>query len=301
MFLNLKANDLVLMGTFTGLLLTLVACTKPHQDNLSPANGQTVPVIGQPDDLISYDSKVERKAVLEQGLQAVSHPIDSLRNNALREAALVYGSQNGFKSTVQKITQTLELQSNNLSVVFDFGKVVTPLDRNAGYVIPPVVVRASNAVTINPESTVLASTDEFLTIRKPGRLSTTMPTWRDYLLIPETKIEPITPGLVPSDKVEHQYFTQWFNTGWQSGTDLGLQEFAIRLRRLKRDYIGMVDYRKLVSTGVINELAIANADFGVSGTPTSLRINNRLIHLVSYASFEANPQFWRLPDNNDSR
>ena len=97
MFLNLKANDLVLMGTFTGLLLPLVACTKPHQGNLSPANGQRVPVIGQPDDLISYDSKVERKAVLEQGLQAVSHPIDSLRNNALREAALVYGSQNGFK------------------------------------------------------------------------------------------------------------------------------------------------------------------------------------------------------------
>ena len=59
----------------------------------------------------------------------------------------------------------------------------------------------------------------------------------------------------------------------------------------------MVDYHKLVSTGVINELAIANADFGVSGTPTSLRINNRLVHLVSYALFEADPKFWRLPDS----
>ena len=80
------------------------------------------------------------------------------RNNALREVALIFGSQTGFKSATGSITRALEKHSNNLSVVFDFGKVTTPLEQNRGYVIPPVIIKATDAVSLNHEHTILSST-----------------------------------------------------------------------------------------------------------------------------------------------
>ena len=226
-------------------------------------------------------------------------PIEKLRYNALKETSLGFGSQTSYQERVKTITRKLELQSNNLSVIFDFGRVATYLEPRNGYLLPPVVTRAQNAIQTDAEGETLTSSDEYLTIIKPGRLYPVLPTWRDYLLIPASPINNPPTSLIPRDPDEGKLFDHYFAKGWKLGESQANDEFQIRIRNLQQTYLGMLNYQEMVEQGIINKMVVVNADLGNLKDNQSLRINNRIVEIVSQASFEADPEKWRIPENID--
>jgi len=226
-------------------------------------------------------------------------PIKKLRYNALKETALGFGSQTGYQERYKDLTRKLETQSNHLSVVFDFGRVASFLEARNGYLLSPVVARAYNAVQTNPTGNTLTSSDEYLTIQQPGRLIPVLPSWRDYLLIPTTPINNPPSSLIPRDKDEKKLFDHYFANGWRLGESQANDEFKIRIGNLQQTYQGMLNYLELVNHGIITRMIVVNADMANLKDKNSLRINNRIVQIVSQSTFEANPDKWRIPHKTD--
>ena len=225
--------------------------------------------------------------------------VDHIRYQALKNASLAYGSQHGFQRRVWEINSILELRGPAMSHAFDFNRVVAYLPQNRGIVIPPVIAHASNAQQLNHSNTELATVDEYLTIMKPGRLSTAIPTYIDYLIIPVVPPEVPPDSLMPRDVSETTLFRKWFNEGWLAGQEQGDAEFSSRLNRLLSEYKGMQAYRLFVELGLVDNLALAQEDFGVTGDARILRIGDRNVQFISFASFQADPTQWNIMNHGN--
>lgn len=211
----------------------------------------------------------------------------SIRDSAVQEAAQTYGSQHGYRKRALEILRLLERRSSELSAVYDFNRVAMPAPLRTGFVIPPVVARSFVAHEFEAGGQASSAADEYLEILRPGRLSPVVPTWRDYLLIDVD--EPGLPpsSLMPSDSSEEKKFRSWFGEGWWAGKSQAEAEFAHRLRRLRRDYEGMLEYRRLIAAGLMSRLVIADADLGDVGTATTLRLGERSVRIISQSEFNA--------------
>lgn len=217
-----------------------------------------------------------------------------IRSTAITEAALSYGSQAGFNRRAWEIEKLLEKRSKQLSEVYDFERVVMGAPKRTGFVIPPVVSRSFDAFVADENGEQVSAADEYLTIVSPGRISPTIPTWRDYLLFLSPKPERPPKALLPQDKSEVAFFNRMFRKGWAAGYGQADATLDEKLARLRRDYEGMLQYRRMVARGMINRMVIADADFGVTGSNGEMRIGDRTVRIVSQAEFNTNPQTWRF-------
>jgi defect in organelle trafficking protein DotC len=281
-----------------GLLvpLLLAGCAQPPTGtDPSPLDP---PVIGGNDDLrrgppppASPDAVRIPKGVVGGDAQT---SIVRLRGTALQEAAQSWGSQMGYARRAWEISGTLEKRSGQLSEVFDFNRVVAAAPARTGVVVPPVVSRSFDAFRADGDGREVSAADEYLTIMKPGRLAPTAPTWRDYLVF--LSADPVAPPKVlrPETDEESRLFEGWFREGWQAGIELANAEFNDRLARLKRDYTGMLQYRRLVAQGMMDRMVLADADFGVTGTDGEMRIGSRTVRVVNDAAFQTDPTRWRV-------
>ena len=289
---RIKLGDILI---YPIILLLVAGCeTQRPVSQPSPVIPTT---IGSPDQLATGDQKPRDPnyylARLKSGRNEL--PIEKLRYNALKEASLGFGSQTGYRERVKILTGKLAGQSNNLSVIFDFGRVATILETRNGYLLPPVVTRVYNALATDPVGKTLTSSEEYLTISKSGRLYPVLPTWRDYLLIPVSSINSPPASLIPKDPEEGKLFNFYFAKGWRLGETQANDEFQLRIRNLQQTYLGMLNYLTMVDYGIINKIVVVNEDMGNLKDNQSLHINNKIVQIVSQSSFEANPARWKVP------
>jgi defect-in-organelle-trafficking protein DotC len=220
--------------------------------------------------------------------------ITEIRRRALLEAAQGYGSQMGYARRGWEIENLLEQRSLQLSQVFDFNRVVTEAPVKAGYVIPPIVSRSFDAFEGDADGREASVAEEYLTIVAPGEIRPIQPNWRDYLLFTATQPEEPARSLYPSTLAEKELFETSFEEGWLAGVDLADAEISSRLDRLRRDYEGMLQYRRLVSMGMMDRMVLQDADFGVTGGGDEMRIGSRTVKIVSDAEFDTNPRRWSV-------
>lgn len=220
--------------------------------------------------------------------------ITELRRQALQEAAQSYGSQLGYARRVWEIEGLLEERSSDLDEVFGFDRVVSEAPVKAGYIVPPIVSRSFDAFQSSEEGRAASVAEEYLTIVAPGRIVPVTPTWRDYLLFSSPDPERPARSLFPSNPAERELFLGWFNEGWTAGVTLADEEIGHRLTRLRRDYEGMLQYRRLVNMGMMDRMVLQEADFGVTGGGDEMRIGSRTVRIVSDAQFDADPLRWTV-------
>ena len=225
--------------------------------------------------------------------------ITEIRRAALLEAAQGYGSQLGYARRGWEIEKLLEKRSMQLSQVFDFSRVVSEAPVKAGYIIPPIVSRSFDAFRTTEEGREASVADEYLTIISAGKIMPVTPTWRDYLLFSPKAPEEPARSLYPRNETEKELFDKWFHAGWKAGVELADAEIESRLDRLRRDYEGMLQYRRLVSMGMMDRLVLQDADFGVTGGGDEMRIGSRTVRIVSNAEFETNPKRWSVRSVSD--
>lgn len=284
----------LMIGLMAGVALTACAQVPP---NTAPPAAQAPAQIGGGDDLRIGPEPVAEPSKVTIELydpKAETVEITEIRRQALQEAAQGYGSQMGFARRVWEIERLLEDRSSSLDEVFSFDRVVSEAPVKAGYIVPPIVSRSFDAFQSSNEGREASVAEEYLTIVAPGRIVPVTPTWRDYLLFASPDPEKPARSLFPSNAQEKELFLSWFNEGWAAGVTLADEEMGHRLTRLRRDYEGMLQYRRLVNMGMMDRMVLQEADFGVTGGGDEMRIGSRTVQIVSDAQFDANPLRWTV-------
>lgn len=289
-------NRRLMIGLMAGAALS--ACA-PVPSNMSPPAAPAPQIIGGSEELRRGPEPVANPSQVRIDLhdpRSEKVEITEIRRRALMEAAQGYGSQMGYARRVWEIEGLLEARAPSLDEVFSFARVVSEAPVKAGYIVPPIVSRSFDAFRSDNEGREASVADEYLTIVAPGRIVPVTPTWRDYLLFTAAQPEEPARSLLPSNEMERQLFTEWFRDGWSAGVSLADEEMNLRLTRLRRDYEGMLQYRRLVSMGMMDRMVLAQADFGVTGGGDEMRIGSRTVQIVSDAQFDANPRRWSVRD-----
>ncbi len=219
--------------------------------------------------------------------------IEEERYGLLREAALSYAAQAGYERRVWEIMRQLEADSRTLSASFDFNRVAYRAPRETGYILPPVVSRATAAINVEENGRSAVASDEYYRLEIPGRITTVVPTWRDYLVIPLEEPARQNDDFLPQDQEEKRVFARFAAEGWQAGVEQADEALDLNFARLRRDYLGMVEYRRMVEAGLVTELVIRDSEARSAGEGDELFIGERRVQIVNAATFVRNPANWR--------
>ena len=219
--------------------------------------------------------------------------IEEERYGLLREAALSYAAQAGYERRVWEIMRQLEADSGTLSASFDFNRVAYRAPRETGYILPPVVSRATAAINVEENGRSAVASDEYYRLEIPGRITTVVPTWRDYLVIPLEEPAQQNDDFLPQDQDEKRVFARFAAEGWQAGVEQADEALDLNFARLRRDYLGMVEYRRMVEAGLVTELVIRDSEARSAGEGDELFIGERRVQIVNAATFVRDPANWR--------
>ena len=285
--MGLSMRSVLLCGC-AALLASCSSTSHPVEDERPKAG-----IIGGSDDLRRGEEPAAHPTDVAIDIRSEDihdEEITDIRYSGLREAAQTYGSQKGYARRSWEILGLIERQSGQLSEAFSFQRLVTGAPQGAGYIVPPIVSRSFSAFEGDGRRAAVA--DEFLTVVSAGRISPVVPTWRDYLLLEVGEVEEPARSLLPEDRHEREIFRSYFDEGWKAGVELADESLDERLSRLIRDYAGMLEYRRLVSQGMMDRLVLRDADYGVTGGGEEMRIGERTVEIVSDAEFRADPDFW---------
>lgn len=273
--------------------LALAACVRspPPPESAAPP----IPALGGLDQL---DLEAEPPAdpgsiAIEPAELDRSGGMSELRSSALREAAMSLGSQHAFRRRAWEINRRLEQRSAALSSVYDFNRVASSSPGVPGYVLPPVVGKALDAYALGNGGRSAAHAEEVYDLLKPARLSPVVPTWRDYLVI-DARIPRDPPAaLRPRSGKERGRYREWFEEGWRSGLAQADAEFRLRLERLRRDFEGMLEYRRLVRLRMVLEPTIESGMEAVAGSEDAMRIAVRRVRIAGGSEFNLDASQWR--------
>ncbi|MDA8587239.1 type IV secretion system DotC family protein [Rhodobacteraceae bacterium] len=219
--------------------------------------------------------------------------IEEERYDLLREAALSYAAQAGYERRVWEIMRQLEADSPRLSCSFDFNRVAYRAPRETGYILPPVVSRATAAINVNADGRSAVAADEYYRLEIPGRITTVVPTWRDYLVIPLEEPAQQNDDFLPQDREEKRVFARFAAEGWQAGVEQADEALELNFARLRRDYLGMVEYRRMVQAGLMTELVVRDSETRSAGDGDELFIGERRVRIVNAATFVRDPSKWQ--------
>lgn len=214
--------------------------------------------------------------------QKANSKTSSIRNIALYEMALSIGMRSGLYSRAKEINDYLVNNHTILDEVFDFRELILT-DR----IIPPVLIeahktmdaRASEPLPNNNDAfllnnnptgkelakakvkiaraqnnfTTLRITDRLYKIIKQARFAVTIPSWRDYLTM--EYVMPAMPesAILPKNEDEKETWVAGIEAGWKMGLTQADQILEQNLMLLKRDYLGMLRYRKLLAMGIVSK------------------------------------------------
>jgi defect-in-organelle-trafficking protein DotC len=222
-----------------------------------------------------------------------------LRLKAMHQAALTLGAQKAFIARMGDLRAEIESESASLDATFDFRRIMT-LANNDGsetYVLPPIIEEAKNATIVEKSGNVLQVSGRVYKIHQHARLVTAPPDWRNFLFVDGDNVSNIPPqDLLPSTDDERKLWSEWIEEGWKAGVEQADAEMTIRIRRMARDFTGMVHYMRLVEVGKVNPPIVAVTNYDVVGGGDEMRELESLYRMTMPASFNPDAEEWRFID-----
>lgn len=239
-------------------------------------------------EIMAGPKEFERLQVLSRKneLKSGAVKVNFIRMDAIRDTAMSIGARTALAWRAQQINQMLNSQSDHLSAVFNFNGLL--LD---DAIIPPVLLENRNALTMdNPQTLRIA--DRSYQILKQAHFVSVPPTWREYLLMDETRPEPPDASLLPSTDEEAKAWQQGVIKGWEDGLKQANMIYEENLSRLKRDYQGMVRYRRLLAQNMVSAPQVAHRNLGITGGGEALAVNDRILTIKALPSLKADSGTW---------
>lgn len=213
--------------------------------------------------------------------------INPMRAAILRDAAVGLGAQSGLAWESARINQMLERDDRTLNKVFNFRALL--INQN---VLPPVLSTGDNALVLDDPNT-LRLADRIYKIESPPRFVTAPPIWRDYLWMTYTPPEKPHAALLPRTIEERAVWNEFVIEGWREGIAQANQIFSANMGRLKRDFTGMVLYKKLLEQKMVTAPYVAQTDLGITGDENQIRINDQVLRITSTSRLVPNSKKWK--------
>ena len=119
-----------------------------------------------------------------------------------------------------------------------------------------------------------------------------MPTWREYLVIHSKEPRGLPRSLTLIGDLETRRFREWFNEGWDEGIKQAETEFAKRVVRLRWDYEGMLEHRRLVALSMMSPALIETESIGVTGDIRSMTVGSHDLKIIGETKFVIDEDLW---------
>ena len=213
--------------------------------------------------------------------------INNIRIQSLRDTALSVGARGGLAFQATQINQLLVGYDKHLGRVFNFYGML--LDNN---VLPPVLLEGRKTLSLSGDN-VIRIADRNYQIIYQARFITSPPTWRDYLWMDYTPPETPDKTLLPKNKAEQAIWSKYIDEGWNAGILQATTIFRENIARIKRDYEGMIRYRKLLAQNMVSAPYVATLDLGITGNGDNLTVNDRVLRITAFPTLQADGNQWK--------
>lgn len=210
-----------------------------------------------------------------------------LRIRSLRDSAMSISAQGGLAWASEKINKRLQEDRKHLDSIFNFAALML-----CHGVMPPVLEEGDNTLNLADPNTIRIS-DRTYKIIKQAYFATTPPNWREYIWLSYAKPALPDRSLLPRTKAERKIWSEGIRSGWGKGIEQAYSIFQQSLARLKRDYRGMLLYRKLLEERMISPPFVAKTELGVTGDGTDMRINDQVLRIVELPKLQTNSKHWK--------
>ncbi len=210
-----------------------------------------------------------------------------LRVKALEDTAMSLGAQGGLAWASEEINHRLVKDKRYLETVYNFNGMMLTHG-----VIPPVLVEGDNSLNLQDPNTIRVA-DRTYKIIAQARFATTAPNWRDYLWSTYSKPEFPNRAFLPRTKEEKRVWAKAIKLGWDKGIEQSFSIFQQNMARLKRDFQGMILYRKLLQQHMISPPFVAKTNLGVTGDGGEMRINDQVLRISELPQLQTETKDWR--------
>lgn len=283
----------VLRCLLPAMALLAAACAREEPP---PVVSPSVPVIGTPAGRLVLEEPSLLSLVEMQELSRPSSAEDGerdrVRGGAIREMGLSFGARGGLAWGSRDINRRLMERAPELTRAFDFNAILIR-DRRGVALLPPVVSESRDTMEQMEEGRVLRVADAFYEIIAPARFVPVAPLWHSYLIRTYSAPEMPPFELLPRTDAERELWRRSVAEGWEAGLRQAEDIFQEDMRRLERDFQGMVRYAALLHENRISAPFVAAAAHGVTGTPDAVRVNDRSFRITSDAALSRNARAWR--------
>jgi defect-in-organelle-trafficking protein DotC len=181
----------------------------------------------------------------------------------------------------------LEKDRGYLDSIFNFNAMVL-----SHGVMPPVLVEGDNSLNL-ADATTIRVADKTYRIVEQAHFSTTPPNWREYLWLSYEAPKLPIKNLLPKNAEEQKVWQDSVHSGWEKGIEQAYSIFQQNMARLKRDYAGMILYRKLLQMKMINAPYVSRTELGVTGNSENMRINDQVLRITELPQLQIQPKNWK--------
>lgn len=212
--------------------------------------------------------------------------VSMIRVEALQGAAIAFGIQAGFAKKSEEINNQLLKNGRTYDKMFDFGKL-----QIENGLLPPVISEGINSYN-QPNANEVRASDKLYKIEFPARIVNVPPSWREYLIIPFANPEMPDKSILPTNSDEKQIWDEYAVKGWEEGIIQGGEVLDANIGRLKRDFEGMIRYKKLYEQGLVTKPVVARSELGITGGGDEMAIGDRLIQLTEKSQLNPDAKKW---------
>lgn len=216
-----------------------------------------------------------------------SSSLSSLKVKVLQDTAMSLGAQAGLAWASDAMNERMQRDQKYLDTIFNFNAMVL-----SHGVLPPVLEEGDFTLNLADPNTIRVA-DRTYRIVQQARFATTPPNWREYIWLTYSKPTLPDRSLLPKTNEEVKIWAKGIRMGWEKGIEQAYSIFHQNLARLKRDYNGMVLYRKLLQEKMISSPFVARTELGITGNGTDMRINDQVLRIVDLPKLQTSGKHWQ--------
>ena len=213
--------------------------------------------------------------------------LSALRTKALQDTAMSLAAQGGLAWASEKMNARLEKDKWYLETIYNFNGMML-----SHGVLPPVLEEGDNSLNLADPNTIRIA-DKTYKIVAQARFATTPPNWHDYLWMTYTKPELPSKFLLPHTSEEQHVWKKSIKLGWEKGIEQAYSIFQQSLATLKRDYRGMLLYRKLLQEKMVSPPYVSKTNLGVTGNGSDMRINDQVLRIAELPKLQTDSNNWQ--------
>lgn len=259
---------------FLSFIFILLAACSTYQQSLDKVDTANI-------------SQLENVKVAPLAASTAKTELSQMRIKSLQDSAMSIGAQGGLAWASNQMNNRMEQDGKYLDSTYNFYAMVL-----SHGVLPPVLEEGDNSLNLNDPNTIRVA-DKTFKIVQQARFATTPPNWREYLWFNFSKPSLPDKTLLPRTEEEQKIWKSGIHTGWDKGIEQAATIFQQNLARLKRDFRGMILYRKLLQEKMISPPFVSRTELGVTGDGTDMRVNDQVLRIVEHPKLQINSRGWR--------